>query len=171
CAGRVVLGQARDRVEELRAPVVVEVLGRKLLRRGSETGANVGREGALVVVRIDVHVDADSALGGLGHMDSTVGASPAASETTDRSGTRTQSGCSSIGSDAAQPGRANSELPTAVATTWWPSLSRQFNRPCVIFSTAWMASTSASTGGAPASRRSSVIANSTSESAAPSMPS
>src|SRR5262249_46538872 len=145
-ARRVVLGQPRDLVEQVGAAVVVEVLRRELLGRGGEAGAHIGRERALRVVWVDVPLGPPRVLGGLGHNDSTVGASPGASETTDRSGMRTHSGWSSIGSDAAQPVRAKSELPTAVATTWWPSLRTQFSRPWLMASTAWIAPTSASAG-------------------------
>ena len=66
--------------------------------------------------------------------------------------TRGEDGCLDYGgSEATQPGRVNSEFPTAVATTRVPSVSRQLSRPPSWRSTSCTVPTIASTGSAPAS--------------------
>ena len=56
----VVLGQARDLVEELGAALVVEPLRRQLLRRGGETAARVGAKRRLERAGMEPKVDSDS---------------------------------------------------------------------------------------------------------------
>ena len=64
-AGRVVLGQPRDLVEQLRAAVVVEPLGREVLRGRGEAAAGVGAQCRAEVGGIEVRVDLQRR--GVGH--------------------------------------------------------------------------------------------------------
>ena len=64
-AGRVVLGQLGDLLEELGAALVVEVLGRQLLRLGGQAEADVARHRE-AAVGAQAHLDLDRLGGGAG---------------------------------------------------------------------------------------------------------
>ena len=113
-AGRVVLGESGDLVEQLAAPVVVEPLRRERLRRGAEAGAHVGFQRARRGVGREVHVDGDVG----GHADpfrvASISTPSAVSTTTEWSGTSVHPGSSSTGSETITGPRCTSELPTRV---------------------------------------------------------
>ncbi len=63
-AGRVVLGQARDLVEQARSQLVVQPLGRELLRLLAQAPERLVEERGATVVRPEEHLDADPRGGG-----------------------------------------------------------------------------------------------------------
>src|SRR5262249_45076786 len=178
-AGRVVLRQAGDLVEQAATLLVVEPLRREDLRRRGEPGTSVGTERGGQVVGPEVDVDAGRGRGrgddGPPGQNGRTTSLSSSNSTTERSATASQVASSSYGSDATTtaPARSRSsstksELRHAVPAMRSPSVSRRFMRASVCFCpTSATTETSASTGEAPASSRSSTSANSTSESVPP----
>ena len=162
-AGGVVLGQPGDVVEELRAALVVEPLRRQVLRRGGE--ARRARRGAAprpgrprvrctsMVQRSPMSVRVMTVL--RGRTSGEISSSVQVARTTERSGTSTQPGSSSSGSDAtstppvARPAsrRVLSELPQVVATIVWPSCSSRLRKASARAVALAMTPASASLGG------------------------
>ena len=103
-ARRVVLGQARDLVEQLAAAVVVEPLRRQGLRRRREPGADIRLERAREIVGPEVDVDPHS------DVNRTASGADAVSSTSESSGISCQS-ASSSGSDTMVDGRAKQGVP------------------------------------------------------------
>ena len=98
--GRVVLGQAGDPVEQLRSAVVVEPLGREILRHGGEPPARVGPERDAEVGGIEVGVHTQRRGGHRGPSRGVVVGPSAVTVSRWASGTLVQRGSSSSGSEA-----------------------------------------------------------------------
>ena len=99
-AGRVVLGQPGDLVEQLRAPVVVEPLRREVLR--GPRRARPGRRPRSAVARssrveVDVDVQRAASVMRSSSSEGRDGAGSASTTTRERSGMRSQAGSSSSG--------------------------------------------------------------------------
>src|SRR5262249_17836767 len=155
--------KASDVIEQLRADIVVEPLGRQCLRRRREAVEHVVAERAIHVVVVEMHVDGNAigeSIGqAVGHEMAPMSSVERVATTSDRCGTSCEWGVWWKGWDAprrepplsSSAAWVNRESPHAVATTVSPSLRHKLRRDSgAMARTSLTMSRIASVGHAPA---------------------